>query len=439
MSGRGALRPVLAALACVALPFASAGAAAPGAAPDNIVLFGGIGYIEEVGQGALFDLLTDETYRLEDATEGFVVRLNEAAGGLPRLSRYAIALDFADAERAVAMSEGIDRAPARATAELPKFFDRTLGLFFVGSFEEHFSTRFPFTGADGAVKHAYQDLFLASVSALVLDLETDEIVLSASALGTHSLRANDVPVEDEETIRANFVRAYGNAAELALERLARLVEDAPVTADRERHMITGVWIDGAEAQAVYAWRTPGRPRDMCRVPTGCHGAADCERLEGLLAHGATDMLSEAGLSTIPPLGWSEWRQDNAWEVSARFAIPQNRRSLTDRIRRINVDPRQARFKYVAALKDVGMQSTEVVPPVVTDSYVAKLYLIRAQTAVGQCAAEGGLQLIDDAAFFGVYESGRPRSHPVAATEHQRAFYAMAMMDALPKLTRGVRP
>ena len=178
---------------------------------------------------------------------------------------------------------------------------------------------------------------------------------------------------------------------------------------------------------------------MCLVPTGCNGDTECDRLEGLLAHGATDMLSEAGLSTIPPLGWSEWRQDNAWEVSARFAIPQNRKSLTDRIRRINVDPRQARFKYVAALKNVGMRSTEKAPPVVTDSYVAKLYLIRARTDVGQCAAEGGLELIDDEGYFGVYESGRPRSHPVAASEHQRAFYAMAMMDALPKLNEGVRP
>lgn len=408
--------------------------------PKTLILFGGIGYINDSAQQYLYRLLTDQQFRLEDATDASVAELNLTQNGLPRLSPYPIALDLEDAEMSLADYLNAEQVPLDGVAHLERHFDQVLGLFFIGSYEQHmgFSYRYPL--ANGDEQTAYHDYFFTSVSAVLFNLETDEILLSASALGHENSQAAAAPVTDKE---AFFIRAYNSAAKAALTRLTKLVATRNLRQLRseDRHMVTGVWVNGQQAQDQFSWRHPGASPDLCQVPSGCTpDSVDCAQFSALLAHGITDALSERGLITLPPLNWSQWRSDNAWEVSARFSLPENRRSLTDRLIEFSLDPSQTTHKYVAALDDIAFsrQADRKNPFLVTDQYLANLSLIRAHTTPGNCLADKGMEVVDHKDFYGVYASHHTRSQPEASKDQKNLFYQIALINALQNLPKEIR-
>jgi len=196
-----------------------------GAKPQNtIILYGGIGYTEEATQQTLFELLTNGSYQLEDATEQMVTRLNQVAGGLPQLSPYPIALLVDDAEAAIAEELGKKRAPFDSVTELQKYFGRVLGIFLVGSFEQQMGFDYPYQLTNGKVRHSYHDYFFTSITALLLDLENDEIVLSASALSQVHNKSAAHQINNPKERQQQFLKAYTQASDKALERLVTLIK-----------------------------------------------------------------------------------------------------------------------------------------------------------------------------------------------------------------------
>ena len=283
-----------------------------GAKPqNNIILYGGIGYTEEATQQTLFDLLTDGSYRLEDATEQMVIQLNRETGGLPQLSPYPVALLVDDAEAAIARELGKERAPFDSVTKLQRYFDRVLGIFLVGSFEQHMGFVYPYQLTNGKVRHSYHDYFFTSVTALLLDLENDEIVLSASALSQVHNKSAASQINNPKEQQQQFLKAYTQASDKALERLVSLIQTRNLNKirDEDRHIVTGVWVNGSNAGQLFQWQQPGASPNMCNIPSGCKpGSTACAQMAGLLAHGTTDALSAKGLITLPPLGWSTWRE-----------------------------------------------------------------------------------------------------------------------------------
>lgn len=410
-----------------------------GAKPQNtIILYGGIGYTEEATQQTLFELLTNGSYQLEDATEQMVTRLNQVAGGLPQLSPYPIALLVDDAEAAIAEELGKKRAPFDSVTELQKYFGRVLGIFLVGSFEQQMGFDYPYQLTNGKVRHSYHDYFFTSITALLLDLENDEIVLSASALSQVHNKSAAHQINNPKERQQQFLKAYTQASDKALERLVTLIKTRNVNKirDEDRHIVTGVWVNGSNAGKLFQWQQPGASPNMCNIPSGCKpGAKVCAQMAGLLAHGTTDALSAKGLITLPPLGWSTWRSDNAWEVAARFALPQNRKSLTDRLIDFSINPKQAANKYIAAIDDIDSATSDNGPEnlLETDEYVTNLSLIKAFTPPDSCVPQHELEFLDDETFYGLYQTSRIEGRAKANPDQQRLFHQIALINALSNL------
>ena len=410
-----------------------------GAKPqNNIILYGGIGYTEEATQQTLFDLLTDGSYRLEDATEQMVIQLNRETGGLPQLSPYPVALLVDDAEAAIARELGKERAPFDSVTKLQRYSDRVLGIFLVGSFEQHMGFVYPYQLMNGTVRHSYHDYFFTSVTALLLDLENDEIVLSASALSQVHNKSAASQINNPKEQQQQFLKAYTQASDKALERLVSLIQTRNLNKirDEDRHIVTGVWVNGSNAGQLFQWQQPGASPNMCNIPSGCKpGSTACAQMAGLLAHGTTDALSAKGLITLPPLGWSTWRSDNAWEVAARFALPQNRKSLTDRLIDFSINPKQAANKYIATIDDIDSATSangqEALLKV--DEYVTNLSLIKAFTPPDSCTPQRELEFLDDKAFYGLYQASRVEGRAKANPDQQRLFHQIALINALSHL------
>lgn len=404
---------------------------------NNIILYGGVGYTKEAAQPMLYQLLTDGTYRLEDTVEQLVIKLNQNSGGVKQLSPYPVALLVDDAEATIARELGKDQAPFDSVSHLPKYFDRVLGIYLIGSYEQHMDFAYPYRMSDGTERTSYHDHFFTSVTALLMDLENDEVVLSASALGQVSSKSADQKMDRKKDQQHQFLKAYSQASDKALERLIALIQkkDLNKIGDKDRHIVTGVWVNGDKASSLFQWKQPGASPNMCDIPFGCQSdSAICAQMSGLLAHGVTDALSKKGLITLPPMGWSEWRGDNAWEVAARFALPQNRKSIVDRIIDISVDPKRAANKYIAAIDDVDVETKEdkKTPLISTDEYVTDLSLIKAVTPPNSCMPKREPEILNKN-FYGVYESTRLRTQAKANTEQQRFFHQIALFNALGKL------
>ncbi len=440
---------LLALLAAVLLPVTSAAAADRKVTPTadtTLIVFGGIGYVEEDTQSTLYDILIAErdggegAYPVSNRLDTLVSGAPGATAGFPTLSDYPVALYRADAESAMkAVSRG-DTLPRYAIGSLETYFGRILGLIFIGSYEDHFTfeQRDPLKKGDSKI---YSDYFTTSVSAVLFDLQTREIVLSSSAIGLDITKVASEPVYSEKDKRLHFAKSYLNAAELAFSRLRMLAAqtDARSLDNRDaRHMVTGIWVGTQGARDLFEWDKPEPGTDMCNIPNGCRpGSKKCGQLAGLLVHGLTSSLSEAGHATLPPLNFSDWRQDTAYEVGVRLHLPQDRKSMVGGLRRFSISPRLARIKHVAKLDFVSHEMSPDPDGIsLTDDYYAQLSRVRARTNRNACEPQGEPETIRDEDFLGVISFTRHASQPAPSSESEEAYFKYAIINALPKLSKG---
>lgn len=432
-----ASRPLRGCAICFAMTLASAlvlaGCQTVSARPsrDNLVLYGGFGFLAQDNQSALVDLLVEDAQRLPLQAETLISRMNDD-GGLRRISPYPVALSEMDAVAALRdTAEELPRDPIEA---LRTVFSGVYGLFLVGALEQHVPAAYP-VSSQQPTDLSYHDYFLTSVSALLFDFSTDRIVVTTSARGIHHIAAADAPLTGEADRLDAFRQAYAGAADKALQRLAAIVERRGRRLLKERpefHMVTGMFIKQDAARRIFGWQ-PRAFQDYCAIPSGCPAGADaCNALNDVLIHGVTEALSASGHPVLPPLGVAQWRYNNAHEITGRFVISQNRGSLVERQLLFDLDPEQAAVKYLAVLKGVARSREEVGETLYRDTFAAQLEAHRADTGVGSCST-GSARDIGSRDFTGLFQANRSKAQDELDPSRTATYFTLGTMDALARL------
>ncbi|MEM9168239.1 MAG: hypothetical protein AAGC56_01195 [Pseudomonadota bacterium] len=401
---------------------------------QSVILFGGVGFLEEGAQNALFRLLIKErdegVAMINAGADGVVARIN-AQGGLPTLSPHPIAMNDVDAKATLQRVFGDEPAPRFALRSIEEHFDNVYALYVIGSFEHHESGRFKLADEKTGPVYVYNDFFTVYVSAVLIDLKTNEVVLSTSALGQDRIKNGSAPVAKSKH-DDHFSKAYELAVEKSLTRFVTLASKKKLRSLKrrtDRHIVTGAWLHGDEAHGRFRWRQPPPSADACRINTGCErGDANCNAVMGLLVHGLTDALSAAGKSTIPPLNWSEWRVDNSYEVGVKIGLAFGRGTLIGDQQIVRLDPRAAQYKHVANLW-LGREPERRSPVVVEDVHYALLSDKTYFNRRGDCGVDERPN-DESVEVVGEYGFPRPSGQNGAGDEMRGFFYRIAIIDAL---------
>lgn len=304
---------------------------------DAVIVYSGFGYLDGSVQPVLQKLLYEETASDWIEAGNALLRTGEEAIGqnftpraIRRWSPYGVVRNGDDLTAALRKKQRQDDITQSDRDAMFDTFDTVLGVILVGGLEVS-AVQEVTSQLKGPP--AFTHWFLTSVTALLVDLKTQRVVLSSTAMGAERIFGSyNMTLADKDMIALSSA-AYGRASADASESLAKLMKRHGLSRlDGGRsgasHIVTDALVkDSKENINALFQRIPftSRPLSKCEKTPSCPpGADDCEKLSAVLAHGMTAALSSAGRVTIPPFGWSRWRGGAATNTTIRLSLPELR-------------------------------------------------------------------------------------------------------------------
>lgn len=287
---------------------------------------------------------------------------------------------------------------------------------------------------------SYANLIGSSATALLVDMDTKRIVLSASDVRSTTLVTDDgfLPRAKVTSIMA---ATYMNAASAAVQKLADRMRGTSPSDPFDWHMVTGAIFPGGKAQKLFDMRPwSGSVKSVCELPRQCDGAGSCAALNSLATSVATAALIDAGQAALPPYSWVYWASRSQNLIALNLVQPRG--GIMEDVLRFRLDPVEADIKAIAEVhlsepNIVRSQNANANSAVWTgtrfDHALVKMH--RYTTDAYDCALDAKHQGV--IAGQGVHESRVTAGYtePDAAI---RRFYAVgALLDAKGKLSKEV--
>jgi|TARA_R100000501_G_C2628082_1_gene122208 hypothetical protein len=382
----------------------------PAAAEDDILLFGGLSYVDDVTTPAMAAMLAgdaqDQALKHGDAvieyTAGLVDQQN-LSGGLPNISDHKIVQTEEEAW-AIATELGASRGAGQLISALQLYGDNVYGLMFLANYEDVIVQTLSYSdSATGERKSAKKRTYIVGVSALTLELDPNSnyrrILLSSSDLGRRelSLPAEVEPTEAQKT--SAYRQAYQKAISGSLSKL-RKAGDLDTSQGRGalNHMVTGFAMMENAPIGLLNYDLASKPSaadlqaNMCTVPDGCTTII-CRKRAAMLMHGFTSSLSEAGLPVLPPIT-AEYTGDLVAGIELKLGLFGDEARLLGDTQSILLDPADAATKWIVVWRGSEMKDSpnEAYPDIITDRrFYSQIGYVRAGTGFDGCTDVYDLQ------------------------------------------------
>jgi len=307
---------------CIIMPIASNWAYASGThALDNksnqkIVYFGGIGWASKGKDGQ------SQRYIKELVAKGLTQRdiipsiFESLSGKYLSGSSYPIILTqqgYAPIINDLGLSDEFDYVSSGKYI-FTKFY-ATGGIYslvLIASMEKHAKYLFQSFGNKN-----YHENMLVGVNAVIVDVKTNTILTSASAIAEARKSNSDGYLPHNAVLRI-FSEVYGRAAKRALERLNAL--DAKPSA--QTYIVTSVLVEDPLVRQMFNIQR-GSPSINWpfNYSSGCMKSdRECNEFMAFVTNSATARLSALGLNTIPSTQYSSWKSGVSEALLAKFEI-----------------------------------------------------------------------------------------------------------------------
>ena len=313
------------------------------AAAADIIIYGGMGHLSNRAQpifGSIFEQRQEGTAHLRQELET-VLRENVASTSFA-WSDYPVVFDFRDANGIMAerrRAAGLGWNNIRPTIlEMQETIGRVYTLAIVADLELVVQSE-PLVEDDD-----YANMVASSATALLVDMETKEIVLSASDVryATRLSRNDFLP---DRHVRQLLIATYKNAAAVAVSKLATKMLNREPSDEFDRHMVTGTLFPGPVAQRIFGlspWNN--EVSSVCSLPPQCDAAEQCSKLIGLVSAVATSALSNAEKLVLPPIGWTYWADRSTNLIALNLVQPRG--GLLEEVLTIKLPPESAEVKVL---------------------------------------------------------------------------------------------
>ena len=193
----------------------------------------------------------------------------------------------------------------------------------------------------------YANMVASSATALLVDMETEEIVLSASDV-RHVIRLSRDDFLPDSYVRQLLIATYKNAAASAVSKLAEKMSSREPSDEFDRHMVTGTFFPGPVAQGIFGlspWNNEAS--SVCSLPPQCDAAEQCSKLIGLVSAVATSALSNAEKLVLPPIGWTYWADRSTNLIALNLVQPRG--GLLEEALTIRLPPESAEIKVLVEM------------------------------------------------------------------------------------------
>ncbi len=379
----------------------------PASAEENVILYGGVSYIDEATTPAMANMLAnDASGQFLTSGDEILIYAEQAieqvnqSGGLKGISEYPIVQSEA-AAIALAASKGSEPEAGEIISSFQLQGTKIYGLLLLANYEDVIPQTLQYTDpTTGNRKAVKKRTYVVGMSALLLELnpgsERTRIVLSSSDLGRSVLTSDVDFVPSEEEKAERLGEAYKNAADGALRKLskARLGKDR----SRSNHMVTGFSMSDAAPAELLNFDLANKPTaqdlstNLCSIPTGCTSQI-CRKRGAMLMHSLTSSLSEAGYSVLPPIT-AEYVGDVANGIELNLSLFGDEARLLGEFQAIEIDPSDAATKWVAVWRGsqfIDLPSMQY-PDLITDRvYFSRVGYVRGSTGFDGCSDVTGLE------------------------------------------------
>ena len=316
------------------------------AAAADVIIYGGMGHLSNRAQpifGSIFEQRHEDSAHLRQELE--TVLREEVAATEFAWGDYPVVFDYRDANRIMAerrRAVGLDWNKIRPTIpEMRETIGRVYTLAIVADLELVVQSEPLVEDGD------YANMVASSATALLVDMETEEIVLSASDVRyeTKFSRNDFLP---DTYIRQLLIDTYKNAAAVAVSKLAAKMHGRTPSDEFDRHMVTGTLFPGPVAQGIFGLSPWNREvSSVCSLPPQCDGTEQCSKLIGLVSAVATSALSNAGRLVLPPIGWTYWADRSTNLIALNLVQPRG--GLLEEVLTINLPPESAEMKVLVEM------------------------------------------------------------------------------------------
>jgi hypothetical protein len=377
-----------------------AAAVIPAYAEDNIILFGGLSYVDAETTPAMAAMLARDAAGsvLEDGDAliefaGQAIDDLNAHGGLSNVSRFEI-VQYEDEAWDIATSLGAEREVGQLISSFHLYGDDMYGLMLLANYEDVIPQTLSYNDADsGARITVKKRTYIVGMSALLVELSPDakttRIVLSSSDLGRASV-TTDVDFVPSDAQKATLYKeAYTRAIGGVLAKLE--AAKAPEEGARSSHMVTGFTMRPGHSADLLNYDVTKNPtaqdlsKNLCTIPDGCTSRL-CRKRGAMLMHSLTSSLSEAGFSVLPPIT-AEYGADVASGIELNLSLFADDARLLGDVQSITIDPAQAATKWIAVWRGSEFidYPGERFPELFTDRiFFSRIGYIRGQTGFDGC-------------------------------------------------------
>ena len=451
----GGTSPVWKKLSCALC--ASAFVCLSSAAEENILLFGGLSYIDEETTPVMAGMLAndasgpmlEEGDAIIDFSFNTVDEIN-ATGGLPNISKRGIVHNEEQAWT-IATDLGATRAAGQLIPSLQFYGDNVLGLLALANYEDVVVQTLSYSDAQtGERKAAKKRTYMVGVSALILDLDPEtsyrRILMSSSDLGRFELDLpeNMDPTEAQKV--AAYRKAYENAISGALFKLRKAGDvDVARMEGRRNNMVTGFYMKEAAPAELINFDLARAPteqdfrQNMCTIPDGCTSAI-CRKRAAMLMHAFTSSLSEAGLPVLPPIT-AEYAGDITAGIELNLRLFGDASRLLGDSQSIRIDPADAATKWVVVWRGSLAEDRphERYPELFTNrTFTTKIGYLKGGTGFDGCTDVYGLERDPpetkvDANSAGCTVETIINSQGEPSRGAERDFYTLSALDHILKI------
>ena len=313
----------------------------------NLIVYGGMGHLSNKAQpvfGSVFEGKVPAAKNFRRDTEAFL-------GKLISQSKFSwtndpVIFDYEDANTIMkrvysTRSEKWDKLRP-SMDQLLEEFDRVYVLAIVADFELNVKSPPISNNSD------YLNLLTASVTAVLVDMSTKEVILSDNHLEPHLQETSDNFLSKSE-VSELLLLAYKKAAGAAVLKLADKMKRVSPSDAFDRHMVTGTIFPDPRAQAMFDLEPWGKQvESVCALPVQCGSDSSiCFKLAALTTSVTSRAMSDAGQLMLPPVGWTYWADRSTNLISLRLLQPRG--SILEETLAIKIPPESAEVKVIAEM------------------------------------------------------------------------------------------
>ena len=349
---------------------------------ESVVLFLGYGLVDRDTQPFLNELLYGRDKAYGPAASALIRDGKEAADRhlpskvLRSVTKYDLATDDRGLDKILSHKL---KSPADAADRdrLFETFKSVYGVVLIGALEIEAVQAIDNAVGEGQVHNHYG---IASVSAILIDFKNDRIAATATGIALDLLPGEDRAQLSTNQRAALLTNAYANAGGRALQSLGLAIKRGrwkprPMT---DTHMVTDVVVhrDADDIARLFDRETYAKPSgSVCTVAPACRrNNGPCHRLTALIAHAMTASLGKAGIDTLPPFHFSQWRADQSNDIVVNFALSQIQNLPAEVSQfQFNFEPRDAGVKVRPIIwRDKFLSEVERTKTVETRSWALDL-------------------------------------------------------------------